>query len=393
VNLEFADGIVNSELNADSIDSEQVSETSPPDFKERKDKYSTEQVIAVCGIGGVILLIIGSMAVNIVTELLEYEGGPEFGYRLDVNPELYEDLGANRHPYVSDAGYPDFSTTVYVEGSSKTNSSEYWSGSGVIISHHWVLTAAHVVENLNLDDTYVVIGSDFQISESLYQAEMIHIHPAWRGHEEDLIYGADIALIELVEPIQGISPSPWADILGIENSEIGNQVFSSGFGSYDYSDSDCDSGCLVDEDGYYSQRRAWENTLDRLIGAISPPHDYDRKDEWKGGLIAYDFDSPSGEHNSLGKDGFGFNLNQGDISYAGDGESARFPRTLEGTGVPGDSGGPTYAMIGGEWTVIGITSHGSETSDYGDVAFSTRVSSHANWICSFSFSEKPIIGC
>ena len=62
-------------------------------------------------------------------------------------------------------------------------------------------------------------------------------------------------------------------------------------------------------------------------------------------------------------------------------------------GEVGDSGGPVFAKIGGKWTVIGLTSHGSEISDYADVSFNTRVSVHAEWICSISSTYKPISGC
>ena len=48
---------------------------------------------------------------------MEYEGGPEFGYRLDVNPELYEDLAANRYPYVMDDPKPAVTVTAFKESS------------------------------------------------------------------------------------------------------------------------------------------------------------------------------------------------------------------------------------------------------------------------------------
>jgi hypothetical protein len=47
--------------------------------------------------------------------------------------------------------------------------------------------------------------------------------------------------------------------------------------------------------------------------------------------------------------------------------------------------------INGEWTVIGITSHGSTDGYYGDIAVNTRVSSHSEWICSVTGQE--LTGC
>ena len=111
-----------------------------------------------------------------------------------------------------------------------------------------------------------------------------------------------------------------------------------------------------------------------------------------GGFVVYDFDSPEGEHNSLAS-GKSSTRQQGDYSYLGDGSSSAIPLNLEGTSVQGDSGGPTFALIGGEWTVIGLTAHGSPTSNYGDVSVNTRVSSHALWICAQEIPIAPILGC
>ncbi|HJM87885.1 MAG TPA: hypothetical protein QF433_06670, partial [Candidatus Thalassarchaeaceae archaeon] len=80
-----------------------------------------------------IILIIGAIIWALLTPA-------EFGYRLDVSSSTYEDLGANREPYMISEGYPDFSTTVAISNF----------GSGVIIGDRWVLTAGHVV----LDEEY-----------------------------------------------------------------------------------------------------------------------------------------------------------------------------------------------------------------------------------------------
>ena len=105
----------------------------------------------------------------------------------------------------------------------------------------------------------------------------------------------------------------------------------------------------------------------------------------------YDFDSPSSDNNGLAK-GQSFSFAQGDYSYGGKGDSNPEPTTLEGTSVAGDSGGPTFALIQGKWQVIGLTSHGSEAANYGDVAFNTAVSVHSDWICSHD-STQEIPGC
>ena len=318
----------------------------------------------------VILLLLGA----VIWALLP---PPEFGYRLDVSHSTYEDLGANREPYLVGEGYPDFSTTVAI--------SDF--GSGVIIGDRWVLTAGHVV----LDEEYgeeqpgawvVSVGSDFENPDATYDVKAIHIHPGWRADNSNdgLEYGVDIALIELTSSIQGVTPAPWANSTELDDEFLDSLIYSSGFGDY--------GGIIYDGSGdYYSQRRAWKNTLDRLSDDIDPPKKYSGDDVWQGGWVVYDFDSPEGDYNSLAKG----EHSDGEFSYVGVGNSSSVALDLEGTSVPGDSGGPTYLKINGEWTVIGLTSHGSSDGYYGDLALNTRVSSHADWICSIAGSE--LTGC
>ena len=318
-----------------------ISETT-----DYRGKRTIEQKVTIAGIVLVVLTLMISTGVNIVTDFVEAGAGPEYGYRLDVDPELYEDLGANRWPFASGASYPSFSSTVFIEGVCVSDPDYYCGGSGVIISSKWVLTAAHVVQELILDETYVVVGSDWQNAENLIEVENFYIHPSWEGTDEELPNGFDIALIELADS-SGVYPSSWANYEGKDDSLLGATIFVSGFGNYDnYDGSYCDSACLNDGDEYYSQRRAWGNTLDRIV-EMPPIASGGAGGEMKGGHIVYDFDSPNGTKNSLVRGNLGFNIftNQ-DYYYAGNGDSSSVPHSLEGTGVYGDSGGPVFAKIG-----------------------------------------------
>ena len=340
----------------------------------------------------VVLVIIVSNYWSVVSLALDDSDGPEFGYRLDVDPSEYEDLGANHYPYSSGSEYPSFSSTVAIEGQCISDAEYVCGGSGVVISSRWILTVAHVVQELNLDVTYVAMGSDYEIAEAWYTAEAFYIHPSWGGGEEDLPLGFDIALIELSDTISEVYPSFWANQDGIDESLLGDTIIVSGFGVYSYyEDTYCGSACLDDGGEYYTQRRAWANTLDRLV-ELPIDGGRDGTEDFSGGHVVYDFDSPNGNKNSLVSGNLGFNSFQ-DYSYAGKGDSSSHPHPLEGSAVPGDSGGPVFAKIDGKWTVIGLTSHGSITSGYGDVGCSTRVSVHSEWICSVSTPSRPISGC
>ena len=336
---------------------------------------------------GILFLLLVSISVGVVisyvSDLLEMpEGqlgdGDEYGYRLDVDSDLYFDLGANKNGFRANGEIPSFDSTVYIEGTCIDEPDYYCSGSGVIVSSRWVFTAAHVAIDLDVSDTYVAIGSDYENYEDVVSVSEIFIHPSYK--DED--YDYDFAILKLGRSVNQQYISEWVG--DREDFDlINSKAYISGFGDLDEEFADCGKACLEDQSGYFSQRRAWTNIIDRVTGSATTGNSY----------IVYDFDSPDGENNSLRKGSSGFSYDQGDLSYAGKGSSSQEATNLEGTSVFGDSGGPMYANLEGEWLVVAVTAHGGEYSDYGDVAFNSRVSVYYDWICSHSDSGARITNC
>ena len=335
----------------------------------------------------VLILLLVSIAIGVVisyvSDLFElpegqFGDGDEYGYRLDVDSDLYFDLGANKNGFRANDEIPSFDSTVFIEGTCIDDPEYYCSGSGVVISARWVFTAAHVAIGLDVSDTYVVIGSDYENYEDAIAVSEIFIHPSYKDEE----YDYDFAMLKLEWSVNQQYISGWVgdrEDLDLINSK----AYISGFGDLDEEFADCGKACLEDQNGYFSQRRAWTNIIDRVTGSTTIGNSY----------IVYDFDSPDGKNNSLRKGNSGFSYDQGDFSYAGKGSSSQEPTNLEGTSVFGDSGGPMYANIDGAWLVVAVTAHGGEYSDYGDVAFNSRVSVYYDWICSHSNSDARITNC
>jgi hypothetical protein len=372
---------------ADNVSSILLIDTAGGELNVTKNAIPWTKILAILVPIGIFIVLLVSISIGVVISYVkelvaepegEYGDGDEYGYRLDVNSDLYFDLGANKNGFQADDETPSFDSTVFIQGTCVDEPEYYCGGSGVIVSSRWVFTAAHVAIDLDASDTYVVIGSDYENYEDAVFVAEILIHPSYK--DDDFHY--DIALLKLE---RGVNQQYIANWIG--NREdldlISTKAYISGFGDLDEEFADCGGACLDDQSGFFSQRRAWTNIIDRVSGGVSTGNSY----------IVYDFDSSDGKNNSLRKGSSGFSYDQGDFSYAGKGSSSQEPTYLEGTAVFGDSGGPIYAKLDGGWAVVALTGHGGEYSDYGDVAFNSRVSVYYDWICSHSDIGISITNC
>ena len=290
----------------------------------------------------------------------------EWGFRHDRDSSLYVLLGSNSGDYVANDDYPNFTSVGCIFH-------EDYTASGVLISERWVLTAAHnfitdtITAELLPEELSFRLGLDYNnYIEEVFVKDVFY-HPAWLENlESGDDYGFDIALMELEDSVDLVEPASY--YIG-SNETIGSKIFISGFGDYE----------PKFDSGNWSFRRAWENILDRVVGNLESEHEFEDESFYPyGGLIGFDFDSPDGNTNTL----------ENEDEILGIGDSDPLPMDLEGTPVSGDSGGPCFAKINGEWEVIGVCSN-SDTTSYGDVARYTRVGTHKDWIYDTMNSTSP----
>ena len=234
-----------------------------------------------------------------------------------VDPQLYRDEAA-LYPAVGSVSGP-----VY-------------SGSGVLISDRWVLTAGHVAD-MKIGSTFTVGGVPYTIENAITAPG----HP-FLGLENDL------GLLYLSTAVTGVQPvEMWrfgnsAEILGREATWVGH-----GFGG----------------DGLTGQmgspeKRAFTNVIDGVTPAFGLP----------APSFYADFDSPDGTTNSL-------------VS------GSATPTRLEGNVTSGDSGGGVFVTVNGHSYLVGINSYASGfspglNSKYGALSGAADLQYFYPWIFS-----------
>lgn len=298
-----------------------------------------------------------------------------FGIRHDKTLEAYERIATNQAPYNS-VDFPDFSPVVNFTYSLDGSRNYDYVASGVLVAPNWILTAGH---NFFTSDeqkspapvTGIVVNfgnNPDKPTQTIRVAELV-FHPTWLSDDDVFGNANDFCLVKLVQPITGIKP---ATLYESAEEPIGGTVWFCGFGDY--------SQQPGQNPNDYSKKHALENKLDRKVTGITSRTA--SGEIYRGGLVAFDFDSPDGLVNTLGDD-----FISPDEPLLGGGTSEAFAQPWEGGTVEGDSGGPLFIRINNQWVVIGILSGGADEplknyvdGDYGDISIFSRVSTSMSWI-------------
>jgi hypothetical protein len=234
--------------------------------------------------------------------------------------------------YVKLAQKTPFKSVGKVTG---TTASTTFMASGVLIANHWVLTAAHVVD----DATSVSV----KIGKQTFAASAWIAFPDWNG---DLLAGYDVGLMYFdadISAATGIAPA--TRYRG--SRDIGRLGTSVGFGMTGGGS----TGATI-EDG---RKRAGRNKIDTVLMT---------EGEMNRVLLS-DFDGPEASNNSMG---------------------SATASPLEFLISNGDSGGGLFAQFGEKYYLIGIHSFGwgfldgDLDSSYGDISGHTRIRAFNDWI-------------
>jgi len=293
-----------------------------------------------------------------------------FGIRHDKSLSDYEAAATS-----TSGDVPNFSAVISLDYSLDGSDNYQYTATGTLINNEWILTAGHNFFSADEDSSpasasgiRVLVGNDPNNPVSTHLVSNMVLHPTWLAGDQEYADANDLCLLKLSTPVSNVAA---AALCTTKTENIGSKVWFCGYGDY--------SSLQGQDPDLLSKRHAMENVLDRKRDGLNTSAG---GTTYNGGLLAFDFDSPDENVNSLGDDFVGT-----DEADLGSGDSDAQALDLEGTSVEGDSGGPLFIKIGNQWVLAGVLSGGAdapiadfEDSSYGDISIFTRVSSHIDWI-------------
>jgi hypothetical protein len=244
------------------------------------------------------------------------------------------------------AKQPQFKSLIYIEGDkADTFGSGAWLGNHA--GHGFVLTAAHMFDKKNhaADFIYHSRGG------KTYYAEKAFIHPLWNNHFEERT-GYDFAIIELTQPVTDAGEAPTVYV------------------------GDIKAGQLITFMGYGF----------RGTGLRGEDTTIDTKDQPAAaqGMIEYYIPlakpvpptGDAGNHFSIW-----LPREDGTVANPLDDDGIKKPiNPLLGLLGSGDSGGPVWMQIKGEWMIVATNSNGTGNATYGEISSFGILSGVYSWI-------------
>ncbi len=228
-------------------------------------------------------------------------------------------------------------------------------GSAVAIDRHWVLTAGHNYDTNHdglLDQglsSEIIFNTGYGVTTLTPTAA--YVNPQYTGFDNPYI-SFDLTLVYFANALPSYIPTY---SLYREGLSVGDQIYFVGYGYSGYGDVSGEGGdnnLTVRPD--YETRRVGSNIVDSI---------YSDRPGADNHVYELDFDDPSTvgmPGGSLGND-------------------------IEAMTAPGDSGGPAFVFVNGEYYVAGITTYGQSVDGIPYCAFGTlfggmNIYAYLDWI-------------
>jgi hypothetical protein len=238
------------------------------------------------------------------------------------------------------AADPAFAGVVGLGFTSGLNAFQYCSG--VLVAPSTVLSARHCGP---LAGEIARFGTSFN-SPTFSSTIQSVVFPGGGTSFSPLLDGGDLAIITLATPVPGDIAKPFL-LTDATTSLTGATITTIGYGNIGVGSTGAQSSLW---DGV---RRGGTNVMDRYGQAVDDFGPYNGTSN----IFSTDFDNPAGTSNTLGWLG-----------------SSPTPTPFESSTATGDSGGPMLFNNGGQWTVLGVLSGGTQAAGgYGDISWWTGV--------------------